>query len=325
MIPLLQAPPLDTSLSARAARLAQLELTYRFQPDFRLPDADALLEEPARAAEPPPATTPAQGWPAHLVQLGARPLLSPAEERQRFLRMNYARYRADQLRRRLDTACPDAGLIDQIERLLAIAQHDRDQIVAANTRLVIALVRRCGVDRQTFDELLSEGLETLLRSVDQFDPGRGFRFSTYATTAVRRTLLRALRRVAQQRQRQHQLTEEAARAAVWRAEDAEADPVFGDWAMVCGGQEEARPLGAAAQDNPLPPPSLRELMAVLTPRERLVLARRYGLDGARTPQTLQSLARELGVCKERVRQIELRAREKLRRQLEAHGARDVRS
>lgn len=315
MIPLLTAPVRDASLGARAARLAQLELNYRFLPLFRQSQAEALLEEPAGADDPRPDMTPVKGWPAHLVQLGARPLLSPREERQRFLRMNYARYRADQLRRRLDVACPDPALVAQIEQLLEIAQRDRQQIVAANTRLVIALVRRCGVDRQTFDELLSEGLETLVRAVDQFDPGRGFRFSTYATTAVRRTLYRALRRLVQQRQQQRRLTEEITQVASRQRHDEEPLAGLEDWATVAEDAEARWSQGGLAHGRL--PVSLAELMAGLLPREQLVLTRRYGLDGVRPPQTLQSLANELGVCKERVRQIELRARQKLRTALEA--------
>jgi RNA polymerase sigma factor (sigma-70 family) len=299
--------------------LAQLELTYRFQPSFRTRDAEALLEEPASPAADRATSPLPRGWPAHLVQLGARPLLTPAEERQRFLRMNYARYRADQLRRRLSAERPDAELVAEVERLLEIAQRERHQIVAANTRLVIALVRRLGVDRQTFDELLSEGLEALLRSVDQFDPGRGYRFSTYATTAVRRTLLRALRRLTQSRQQQRRLTEEAARAAVWRPQDDdEGLPLRGRWAGPADGEAFATCATQAAPEGWTPQVPLRALLAGLSPRERLVLTRRFGLDGSAPPQTLQSLASELGVCKERVRQIELRAREKLRRQIEAN-------
>jgi RNA polymerase sigma factor (sigma-70 family) len=317
MIPLLQAPVQAASLASRAAELARLELTYRFQRSFHDHQAEALLEEPATAPAPQTGTARPKGWPAHLVQLGARSLLTPEEEQRRFLRMNYARYRADQLRRRLEVERPDPDLIAQIERLLAIAEHDRHQIVAANTRLVMALVRRCGVDRHTFDELLSEGLETLLRSVDQFDPGRGFRFSTYATTAVRRTLFRALRRQKQMRQQQRRLTEEAAREALPRRAGGQAPTTLAFWADE-GDDPDAQDASAATAER-CPPDLLRTLIAELTPRERLVLTRRYGLDGGASPQTLQSLARELGVCKERVRQIELRARQKLRQRIEAAG------
>lgn len=318
MIPWLAAPPQHSALTARAARLARLELTYHFQPVFRRPEAQALLAEPPGPAPGLEIVRGRRGGTAGLVQLGARPLLTPSEERHRFLRMNYARYLADRLRRELDVQAPDPQRVARIESLLALAQKDREEIVAANTRLVIALVRRCGAGRNQFEDLVSEGLETLLRAVDQFDPGRGFRFSTYATTAIRRTLVRALRRLQQHRQRQRRLGEEPlSEHGSEQGESASGLPA----ARLPRGGQEALPVRAGEVAPSMAAAALpwQKLLAALPPRERLVLTRRYALDGRPDPQTLQSLARELGVCKERVRQIELKARQRLRRQLEAGG------
>src|SRR4029079_16613700 len=94
------------------------------------------------------------------------------------------------LRRKLDTRQPQVEEVNQIDRLLAVAAQDRNEIVAANVRLVISIIKKLANEMLTFDELLSDGIDVLMRAADKFDFSRGFRFSTYATTAIRHTLHR---------------------------------------------------------------------------------------------------------------------------------------
>ena len=143
---------------------------------------------------------------------------------------------------------------------------------------------------KTFDELLSEGIETLLRATDKFDYTRGFRFSTYATTAVRRTLWRSLQTA--QRDRDRMLFSDQLKATD-QPQPQDAPPVDD-----LHDQQRRR--------------ALPSLLRRLSQRERYILSRRYGLNADGASQTLQSLARDLGVCKERVRQLEVRAKAKIR-------------
>jgi RNA polymerase sigma factor (sigma-70 family) len=279
------------SLQARAERLARLELMYVFDESFtERRSAAELLRDPPAASRPAAPWKPDAQMPAHLVRLCERELLSREEERHLFRRMNFAKYRADLLRRKLDPRAPRQDLVERIEELLALARHDRDEIITANTRLAISIVRKLEAGKPAFDELLSEAIESLLRAVDRFDFARGFRFSTYATTAIRRTLWRALKN--RQRDRDRLLL---------------SDPQEIAEQLLC-----ETPSPESEQRDHQRRQALDKLLASLSPRERLVVSRRYGLETDGEPQTLQSLAGDLGVCKERVRQIEGQARQKLR-------------
>jgi RNA polymerase primary sigma factor len=162
--------------------------------------------------------------------------------------------------------------------------------VQANLRLVVSIAKKFSDVKNPFDELLSEGISTLMRAVEKFDYDRGFRFSTYATQAIRRTLCRMVNQAQRDRTR-FVLTETA------QLEESPADETEG--MMTEQRWEELR--GA-----------LGRMLNKLDPRERMIIRCRFGLDRTRQVRTLQSLAREFGVCKERVRQLEMRAMTKLR-------------
>lgn len=279
------------ALHARAQQLAQLELNYQFHDSFlNRRSEDEYLAEPPDESESARRSRLPREMPAHLARLCERKLLSVIEERHRFRRMNYAKYRADVLRRKLNTRQPQAEAVQQIDRLLAVAAQDRNEIVAANVRLVISIVKKFANEMLTFDELLSDGIEVLMRAADKFDFSRGFRFSTYATTAIRHTLNRLRHNAYRDRQRlvlgDYELLNKTAAPAPAETPEAEV---------------------SSEQQHVL----LNGLVRKLSVRDRYILSRRFGLDGKGPAQTLQSLGEELGICKERVRQLEMRARSKI--------------
>lgn len=229
--------------------------------------------------------------PAHLEQLCAAPLLSPQEERDLFCRLNFLRYRANLLRSDLTNKRRSLKRVVEIERLLAAAEKTRNRIIHANIRLVVSIVKRFADDRNRFDDLLSEGISCLINAVDKFDYARGFRFSTYATRAVGREVIRLV-------QRQHR-----------------------DSQRYTTGSSE---LLSQESDRPLSPSGtymtwqrlescIGQLTEALDEREKFIVAARYGLDDIGEKPTFQRLGQMLGVSKERVRQIERRALEKLRK------------
>jgi RNA polymerase primary sigma factor len=285
--------PASEGLKSRAQRLAQLELDYRFHESFqrRGAEAEILRDPPASPADGGKSWQPPREMPAHLARMCERKLLSPIEEVQRFRRMNYAKYRADVLRRKLDPQRPLRAEVERIERLLSQSLEDRNQIVTANIRLVVSIAKKFAGGGKTFDELLSEGIETMMRAVDKFDYARGFRFSTYATTALRHALLRSLQTALRDRERL-----------------LYGDPAFLSSVPEPQGADEVPDEQRRARQRRV----LARLIRQLDVRERHILARRFGLDAQGACQTLQSLAGELGVCKERVRQLEIRARDKIR-------------
>lgn len=278
-------------LRERAERLAGIENEYLFNADFRKPRAEAAILDRCDWEQEVTRSNwkPGKELPAHLVQMCERKLLTQEEETGYFRRMNFAKYRADVLRRKLDPSKPDRKLVERIEELLARGIADRNEIVRANLRLVVSIARKFADEKNTFDELLSEGIETLVRAVEKFDYSRGFRFSTYATMAVRRQLCRSVKTAHRDRNRYH----------------------TGDEALLDRPREESEPLISEQRFHELRS-SLSRMLGRLDPREREIVRRRFGLGDAADVQTLQSLAGEMGVCKERVRQLELRAIAKLR-------------
>ncbi|ADB16307.1 RNA polymerase, sigma 32 subunit, RpoH [Pirellula staleyi DSM 6068] len=286
---------IDTSATrdwrTAAKSLASAELDYIHNESFKEPGIDhEILGSMPLDSTSISNWTPGREMPAHLARMCETSLLSPTEERDLFRRMNFAKYTADVLRRKINTDHPDRELIVSIERLIAQALADRNRIVRANLRLVVSIAKKFSDARNSFDDLLSEGITSLLRAVEKFDYDRGFRFSTYATQAVRRTLCRSLQQLMRDRTR------------FMNAETS----LFEDT------PEEERPgtMSEARFDELRR--ALAKMLSKLDPRERSIIRCRFGLDRKEQVQTLQSLAGEFGVCKERVRQLEMRAISKLR-------------
>jgi RNA polymerase sigma factor (sigma-70 family) len=243
-----------------------------------------------------------------------RTLLSAEQESDLFIRMNYCKFRADLLRRQLPAGREAAGLpiigpspigalapparrieeaLEEIECCLATAMRLRDCLVRAFLKLAISLIGPFVSRRHPFDELLSEAAVALLRAVEKFDPDRGFRFSTYATPAVRRQLERFVLK-------QHKDEQVLVRAAHLDTLPAAAGRTRAD---------ERRRESAVHV--------LGGMLERLDAREQLILQARFGLEAGSDTQSLQEIASRLGVCRERVRQIESRAIERLRGMSEA--------
>ncbi len=229
--------------------------------------------------------------PSHLAGLCERALLTPDQERAMFQRMNYLRYRAANL---LGTEASKKAVcqwdLERAEGLLRAANWHRDNIVQANLRLVISIVKKFANNHCSFDDLLSDGIIALMRAVEKFDYDRGFRFSTYATQVVRRNCYRM---VMDRQEERLKVTNSVYEPGLDVADDVRTPTMSeGRWSTM------RQHLGA--------------LLDQLDRREKFIIRARFSLGGHRRVQTLQSLADALGVSKERVRQLEKRAMDKLR-------------
>ena len=242
------------------------------------------------------ATTRTRGSPdkdltaAQPADLCSAKLLTPTEERQLFCSMNYFKYRANAIRATVRVRRPSTAKLNQIEHLLTLATEIRNRIVTANTRLVVSIVKPLVNEKNSFDDLFSEGTTCLIKTIDKFDFGRGFRFSTYATLAVRREVYRWVQR--SHRTRYRFMTDAS---EVLRQQVSSDQPV-----------EESGP--SWAQTNRC----VRRLMKELSEREQFIIQARYGFMDLGQKPTFAKLGEMLGVSKERVRQLELRAMGKLR-------------
>ncbi len=261
--------------------------------DFAAADAervilqDQLLDD---CASSEPRRAPRKvNLPPHLAGLCEAALLTAEQERQLFCRMNYLRYRAAQLLRSHPGESLGQWEVERVQGLLRAADWHRDCIVQANVRLVMSIVKKFSNQQCGFDDLLSDGIMALIRSVDKFDYKLGFRFSTYATQVVRRN---SYRFVMDRQDERLKITN----------------------SISDGGLDVAEDDGSSSLDefrwNELRS-ELHGFLSRLDKREKFIVRARFSLGGHRRVQTLQRLADKLGISKERVRQIEKRAMEKL--------------
>ena len=174
-------------------RLLRTEIEFISNKSFR--SIDRVFEREVLAqrfeAEVSASSLP-RNLPGHLARLCEAGVLTHEQEQDLFRRMNYLKCRANMLRSRLNPHVPDEGILVKVERFLAAAQAIRDQIIRANMRLAISVVKKFVTPQNSFDDMLSDGIYSLMQAVDKFDFDRGFRFSTYAYRAIARNAYRAI-------------------------------------------------------------------------------------------------------------------------------------
>jgi RNA polymerase nonessential primary-like sigma factor len=243
--------------------------------------------------------------------------------------------------------------IDLSRRLRRGDHAARQRMIVANLRLVVKIARNYGNRGLPLLDLIEEGNLGLIHAVGKFDPERGFRFSTYATWWIRQTIERAImnqsRTVrlpihvikeinvclrAAHELRQHKVDQPSAAdiAASVDRELADVERLLGLHERVTIGSSsndddrgllDTLPAAKAAE-----PPRCAQRMAVerlldrwldkLGSKQLAVIERRFGLHGQRR-LTLEQIGVEIGVTRERVRQIQLEALRSLREIIESDG------
>ncbi len=285
-----------------------------------LPGADAAREladeEPVALSEP---TDPQMADPLKLYvrQIGDGPLLTPAQERE-------------------------------LARLKDLGDEAaKRRLIESNLRLVMSITRNYTKAGVPLLDLIQEGNLGLIRAVEKFDYKLGFKLSTYATWWIRQAVTRALadqgrtirlpvhvaeqvrkmlraRRVLTQKLNRDPTPEELATESGFPLKrinellELVEDPVslevpVGDGESLYGDliEDQHSDLPDEATAKQLRSRELVEALSVLNPRMRMVLTLRFGLDGQK-PSTLEQVGNELGITRERVRQLEARALRELR-------------
>jgi RNA polymerase primary sigma factor len=281
----------------------------------------------------------------YLREIGQVPLLT-TEQEQKLARIIAAGQEAEQ-RLENEEDLPD----DERRRVSAqiIAGNDaRQQMAAANLRLVVSIAKRYRDRGLPLLDLIQEGSLGLLRAIEKFDVEKGYKFSTYATWWIKQALSRALADQSRLVRLPVHLGETLNRIQATRrhlTQKLGRDPTDAELANELSmSEEKLRELRRTAQDpvslatpvgeeadstlaDFIPDPHaldaddaaasgmLRDQIASaldqLTDRERKVLELRYGLSDGQ-PRTLEEVGKAFGVTRERVRQIEVKALRKLR-------------
>ncbi len=279
----------------RARELLEEPVEYMASPEFERPDADALIlgEGTVEAvAKPKRSPTPPKGLPIYLKTLYKTPLLSRDEEQALFRRYNYLKYKAAKIRDRLlHSRAPQGADMDEVDRLLGEARQVKNQIIQANLRLVVNIAKRHVGPQTNFFELISDGNMSLIRAVDKFDYTRGFKFSTYASWAIMKNFARSVPQEGVRRDRFMTGRDELLETS----QDLRFE-----------GEEGYREPDTTVRQ------SIERVLDQLQPREREIVMRRFGLGEAGDAQTLEEVGKHFGVTKERIRQIETRALNKLK-------------
>ncbi len=232
----------------------------------------------------------------------------------------------------------------------------RHRMIESNLRLVVKIARRYINRGLPLLDLIEEGNLGLIHAVKKFDPDRGFRFSTYATWWIRQTIERAIMNQSRtvrlpihiikdinsvlraKRFLRHETDHEpsaAELASYMRRDVSDIERLIGLHERVMigssgppGSDDDRAALDALPADADAEPARcaqhdgvneiLDDRVWALSDKQRAVLERRFGLHGYRR-LTLEEIGREIGVTRERVRQIQLEALRNLKRMLEADG------
>jgi RNA polymerase primary sigma factor len=302
------------------------------------------LESGAETVFEAAADTNGEVLPLYLREIGRVALLTGPDEVRLAQAIEHGREAAE----RLSSGSVDEGEREELEDLVREGNKAREELTDANLRLVVSVARRYSNRGVPLIDLIQEGNLGLLRAVEKFDWRRGFKFSTYATWWIRQAVSRAIaddartiripvhlydvvNRMARISAQLHQElgrepTEEEIGAALQlspeRVRELNAvlpQPVSLDGFI--GDDQDTRLSDVVADENAvslewvaeqrLLSDQIRDTLMTLTPRERRVIERRFGLVDD-CDDTLTAIGREIGVTRERIRQIESTALRKLR-------------
>ncbi len=292
----------------------------------------------------------------HLREIGKIPLLSADEELAlaREIIDNHEELEAVQTQLKDDDL--SASERRSLEAKQAKLSKPKDKMAEANMRLVVSIAKRYSGRGLDFLDLIQEGHTGLLRAVEKFDPEKGFKFSTYATWWIRQAITRAIadqartiripvhmvetinkllrtqRRMTQELNREPTI-EELAKELEMEPEKVEyvfkikQDISSLDAGVGRDGDDDESVLGDFIEDEEGATPEesaasqllkeqVQEVLSTLSDREQKIVKMRFGLGGGKS-HTLEEVGQEFAVTRERIRQIEAKALNKLRKHKDA--------
>jgi RNA polymerase primary sigma factor len=278
----------------RAKKLLETPIEFMYHDSFVAPNAERLIVEtpiptPERRSSPPKAPS---GLPPYLQSLYEVPLLTKDEEQYLFRQMNYLFFKADRMVKSMaeNPQSIKSSDIDAVEKLVGDGQEIKRRIIRANLRLVVSIAKRHVAHSTNLFELISDGNVSLMRAVEKFDFGRGFKFSTYASWAIMKNFARSI-----------------------PAENTRRDRFQTGHEMAFEFEQDGRTVESEVEQSQTRiATAVERILEKLDEREREIIIDRYGLLDRPEASTLEQVGQKFGVTKERIRQIEARAMRKLK-------------
>ena len=275
----------------RATQIFELPMDFMPNPEFSYRNAEKRIMAPIPEPETATRRTRApKGLPSYLTSLYEVTLLTREQEQHLFRKYNYTKFRADKLRQQLDADKPTCTKMDEIESWYDQAVQLKQMIVQCNLRLVVSIAKRHMKATDDFFTLVSDGNMSLIRAAEKFNYAVGYMFSKFASWAIMKNFARTIPNEFKHRDRFR----------------TSLDEMFAF-------QSDQKTNRQKIECNDLLRKSeVTEMLRNLDDREQQIIIRRFGLDPQHEPQTLQQVGVEMGVTKERVRQIQAKALKKLR-------------
>lgn len=219
-------------------------------------------------------------------------LLNRQQELDLFRRYNYLKYLAYTSREKIRSGKVPSRRLNEIEKFLEEAESIKKIIIEANLRLVVSIANRHTITGANVADLVSEGNVSLMQTVEKFDYTKGFRFSTYASWAITKDFA-------------HRIS--GRRGPVEKATTAVGEV-----------QQELKGRAGVAEMERAKSDLIEVIKNNLEPREQYIIINHFGLVGTlvkKNKKTLKQIGDDLGLSKERIRQIELTGLQKLRQSL----------
>ena len=275
----------------RACRILELPMDFIPNASFEESGIETkILEPPPEIDKSSRKTREPSKLPPYLSALYEMPLLSREQEQYLFRKFNYLKFAASRLRDQLVPAQAKSQLMDTIEHHYDQAVETKNQIIQSNLRLVVSIAKRHVSTTEEFFELVSDGNMSLIRAAEKFDYSRGNKFSTYASWAIMKNYARTIPEGFKHRDRFRTSSDEMF---------ASTEEFRGDQYLQESDQHQRKS-------------QVGKMLSRLDDREQRIIVSRFGLDYRHEPQTLKQVGAQMGVTKERIRQIEARALDKLR-------------
>jgi RNA polymerase primary sigma factor len=286
-----------------------------------------------------------EALPLYLQEIGRVPLLTGAAEVELAMAIEAGTEAAEKLK---DGTRRSAEELEQLADVIDRGNLARRRLVESNLRLVVSVARRYMNRGIPLGDLIQEGNIGLMRAVEKFDYRRGFKFSTYATWWIRQAVSRALAdhsRTIRVPVHMVETINKYVRLSASLQQELGREPTIDEIAKAMEvppervreiirilpqpislestvGDEQDAVLADFVVDENLPDMDdvaarivlkgqVEGVLETLTPRERRVVELRFGLEGDKL-YTLSEIGAELGVTRERIRQIETKALRKLR-------------